>query len=112
MKIVNDKLILEIPLTQEEEYTYGEGKYTVDTLCLVKWGDEYWLADLNYLDYKDDYQCGQLRIRLENEEEFDKLYKMYRFMRFYYNNCAECHKIMIGTYTINEKGAVCLEHEK
>ena len=111
--IENDMLVLRIPTKYTSTHTYGDGEYTVDNLCGLKWGDEYSIATMNYLDYKDDYQVGMPVIMLEDKEEWEEVCKEFHLSQFFYDKCAICKDVMVGCFTINNKGEnICLSHEK
>lgn len=108
-----DELVLRIPMRERSTYTYGEGEYEVDSLCGMAWGDEYSIASLNYLDYKDDFQAGMPIIMLEDKEEFEAVCKKFNLMQFIYNKCAKCGDVLTGCFTIDDDGKdICLEHKK
>ena len=110
---IDGYLVLHIPMKQSGEFTYGEGEYEVDNLCGLKWGDEYSIASMNYLDYKDDFQVGMPLIILEDKEEWEEVCGKFHLTQFYYDKCAECGDILSGCFTINNKGQnICLDHEE
>jgi hypothetical protein len=109
----NSELVLRIPMRERSTYTYGEGEYEVDSLCGLAWGDEYSIASLNYLDYKDDFQVGMPIIMLEDKEEWEAVCKKFNLMVFEYRKCAKCKEVLSGCFTIDDDGNdVCIEHEK
>lgn len=110
--IENDELVLRIPMKNVGEYTYGGGEYEVENLCGLKWGDEYYIASMNYLDYKDDFQAGMPIIVLEDKEEWLEVCEKFRLSQFFYDKCAKCKEVLTGAFTIDKDGGyICLEHE-
>ena len=113
IKIENEELVLRLPTKITSTTTYGKEKYTVDTLCGLAWGDEYSIAYLIYLDYKDNFQAGMPIIILEDREEWEKVCKKFNLMQFDYRKCAfkGCKEILSGCFTINNKGEyICADH--
>lgn len=74
LDIVGNELILKIPLLQKGKYTYSDDKnaeWEQPNICGLIWGDEYSIASLNYLDYKDDLQCGMPILMIDSREELE-----------------------------------------
>lgn len=109
----NNELVLRIPLTYKNEYTYGDGEYEADMLCGLDWGGEYCIAQLIYLDYKDDYQVGMPIIMIDEKYEWEELCKKFNLMKFEYQRCAKCKDVLIGCFTMDDDGNyICADHEK
>lgn len=112
LTIENNELVLRLPIKEKGTYTYGDGEYEVDSLCGLKWGDEYSIASMNYLDYKDDFQAGMPIIMLEDKEEWERVCKELKLSQFFYDKCARCNEILTGAFTIDKDGKyICLIHE-
>jgi len=75
-------ITLKIPKRQSGEYTYGDGRYTVDNVmvCIDKKYNVYTLNYVIYLDYKDSLQLGNPILHFDNEKEAVKFANDYKLM--------------------------------
>lgn len=75
----------DLPLKQSGDYTYGDGRWTVDALCvhINKKFCEYTLNHAIYLDYKDSLQTGYPIFTFDSEEEGVQFAKDYNLMVTY-----------------------------
>lgn len=75
-------ITLRIPMYQSGEYTYGDGVWSQDSVCVYidKKYCEYTLNHLNYLDYKDSLQTGGPILHFDSEQEALKFAEDYKLM--------------------------------
>lgn len=88
MKITHNKetntfdIHITLPHKQKGEYTYGDGEWERDALCVVinEKYQEYTLNRTIYLDYKDSLQAGQTIVYFDNEQEAIDFAEKYELM--------------------------------
>lgn len=64
-------ILITIPRKQKGKYTYGDGEWEQDALCVVinEKYQEYTLNHTIYLDYKDSLQVGPTIVYFDNKQE-------------------------------------------
>jgi hypothetical protein len=108
----NNYLVLKIPLRSKGEFTYGDGTYEVDNLVGIDNGDlDYTISQMNYLDYKDDYQESMPIIHFCDKEEFEKVCKDFNLQIWKHKKCAKCRQVIYGASTIKNEKTICLSCE-
>ena len=114
----DDKLIVELPLTQHKSNMYDENekKELTDNLIGVVNGkgtgfEECMISQLIDLSYKGDQQEGMPYIHFFGDaEEFEELCKTIGISVWYHDICAKCNKVLYGCFTVNDNGEYV--HEK
>lgn len=84
----NLEILISLPLTQTNSYTYSEDKYyTVPNLVVVvnKKHCDYTLSQQIYLDYKDSFQEGGPFINFDSQEEAEEFARKYKLNVSYIN---------------------------
>lgn len=73
---------IKIPRMQSGEYTYGDGMWSQDSVCVYidKKYCDYTLNHLIYLDYKDSLQAGGPILHFDSEAEALKFAEDYKLM--------------------------------
>lgn len=116
LKREDNKLIVEIDLLQKiinpymEDADLGE----MDNVVGVIAGDEQGIYQLIDMDYKGKPpQLGSpIVLTYFEDKEFRKLCAELKIDVWEYETCVECGKVLWGSFTMNGKGNICLEHEK
>ena len=121
MKISKDKdnLIIKIPLRQNSydavDNLIGQVPNVVGVIVEKIDGCENFeqgIYQLNDLGYKDDIQLGMPLIKTYFEDdEFRKLCKELKIDIWEYPACVECRNPLWGSFTLGDKGNICLDCE-
>ncbi len=107
----NDKMIVEIPLSQPSYDAADEYIGKVPNLIGVISGEEYTISHLIDLGYKDTQQEGMPILFFISEEELRKVCKDFNIDIWVHDICAYCNEPMRGSFTYGDKGIMCYECE-
>lgn len=79
---------LEVPRKMKGDYTYGEGQWEQDAVCVYidKSREEYGLFHTQYLDYKDSLQATAPIIHFNSQKEAENFAVEYGLMIEYGSN--------------------------
>lgn len=112
MKIIKkeNKIIIELPFTQEGENTYEEGKWRVQNLLGIITNKEITISQAIYLDYKDSIQEGEPIIYWcfqpdeKDKKDFIKLCDELGIDVYEHSSCSKCGEVIYGCSTGDGKG--------
>jgi hypothetical protein len=111
-------LIIKLPLLQEGNDTYGDGKWKAQNFVIVKTWDkklddwDYTISGANYLDYKDDLQESMPIIHL-SEKEFNELLKLGFILFTEHPKCDKCKEPIYGCFALDGEGNnICMSCNK
>jgi hypothetical protein len=109
----NDKIIVELDALQDSFDAVGEKIGRVDNLVGVIHGNEQGLARVIDLGYKGSVDYGDIVVHTDySREDFIKLCEELGIAFFQYPVCDYCGKVIYGSFTLGDRGAMCWECDK
>ena len=104
MKITKEEnqLVIRIPLEQNSYDCTGELIGKVPNIIGYSDGKEFSINYLISLGYKDDIQLGIDFIKIESEEELEKICKELNIDIWRYDRCIKCDRVLYGSFTLDK----------